>query len=70
MKRNQIFQVLAFSILVLAISVSVSVLFAQSKDAQTESINLDDIEDAIRFAFEPSITFEDEIACVLQVFCE
>lgn len=57
MKLNRLIQIAVFSMLALAMSVGV--LFAQSAEAQSEIIRVDVAEDGSSFAFDPSITYED-----------
>ena len=57
MKLNRLVQIAVFSIVALAISVGV--LFAQSDEAQAEIIRVDVAEDGSSFVFDPSLTFED-----------
>lgn len=57
MKLNRLIQIAVFSILALAISVGV--LFAQSDEVQADSIRVDVAEDGNSFVFDPSVAFED-----------
>ncbi len=57
MKLNRLFQFTMLSLLILV--TGVTVLFAQSEDQEANVLHVDVVENAARFVFDPSITFED-----------
>lgn len=57
MKLNRLFQITILSIV--ALVVGATVLFAQSENQPADVVRVDVVENAARFAFDPSITYED-----------
>lgn len=57
MKLNRLYKFTLFSLLILV--TGVTVLFAQSDEQPANVMRVDVVENAARFAFDPSITYED-----------